>query len=173
MNSNLVFRPTVYSDLEQFYKWELTDEVKAFFSIEDNQSFEDVVRAYILSEEDPAQRQFTMELDGEIFGRIIISDIIDGWKCEVLRIYIGNPENRGKGYGREAMEWTLNYCFEELKMQRVYLDYYTGNPAQFLYENLGMTHEGTQRNNCRKNGILYDVNLMSILSDEFESGKKK
>lgn len=61
----------------------------------------------------------------------------------------------------------MKYCFEDLNLQRLYLDHYTGNPAGFLYEKLGFQREGVLRKNCRKNGVLYDVHLMSMLREEY------
>jgi RimJ/RimL family protein N-acetyltransferase len=64
------------------------------------------------------------------------------------------------------MEATMKLCFEDFGMKRVYLDHYTGNPAAHLYLNLGFQYEGVLRKNCRKNGVLYDVHLMSMLAEE-------
>ncbi len=43
------------------------------------------------------------------------------------------------------------------------LDFYTGNPAEFPYKKMGFTEEGTLRKNCRKDRMLYDMQLMSML----------
>ena len=61
----------------------------------------------------------------------------------------------------------MNYCFEDLKLKRLYLDHYTVTPASFLYQSLGFKYEGVLRDNCRKNGKLYDVHLMSMLASEY------
>ena len=47
------------------------------------------------------------------------------------------------------------------------MDHDTGNPAAQLYLNLGFQYEGVLRKNCRKNGVLYDVHLMSMLAEEY------
>lgn len=164
----ITIRPSKWDDLQQFYAWEQQEHVKKFFSIRDGQTFEEVVRTYVAADEDATQRQFTIELEGEMIGRIVLADIIEGWKGELLRIYIGDLENRGQGYGVQAMKWVMDYCFNELDLKRLYLDYYTGNPAQFIYEKLGFKHEGMLRRNCRKNGVLYDVHLMSMLKEEYD-----
>jgi len=53
-------------------------------------------------------------------------------------------------------------------MQRVTLDYFTGNTrAAALYRKLGFVDEGVARNACSKDGVYYDLNLMSILRDEY------
>lgn len=168
ITKDLIIRDSLFSDIDIFDKWEKDPKVTEFFSIAKDQSKEDVIRKFIHDDEDEAARQYTICFkDGTPIGRIVIGDIIMGWKCEVWRIYIGDPELRNKGYGRQAMLAIMNMAFREWGMARLYLDHYTGNPASFLYQSLGLKYEGVLRDNCRKNGVLYDVHLMSILKDEY------
>lgn len=173
----LVIRPSRWDDTDTFYEWELLPEVTKFFSIRDSQSKEDVVRKYVADSDDPKARQFTIclkagtlgipEAGGRMIGRIVLADIEDEWKAEIWRIYIADTALRGRGLGKEAMLAMMKYCFEELNLKRLYLDHYTGNPASFLYQSLGFKYEGVLRDNCRKNGRLYDVHLMSMLASEY------
>lgn len=173
----LVIRPSRWDDTDTFYEWELLPEVTKFFSIRDNQSKEDVVRKYVADSDDPKARQFTIclkagtpgipEAGGRMIGRVVLADIEDEWKAEIWRIYIADTALRGRGLGKEAMLAMMKYCFEELNLKRLYLDHYTGNPASFLYQSLGFKYEGVLRDNCRKNGRLYDVHLMSMLASEY------
>ena len=192
--NDLIIRPSEWDDLEDFCRWEQLPEVTEFFSIRDGQTTEDVVRKFVSDEEDPKAQQFTVLLkenvgqaaengveaaedsDGTLqyagtrkIGRIVLADIEDGWKGEIWRIYIGDKSLRGKGYGKQAMEAMMGYCFDVLGLERLYLDHYTGNPAAGLYLSLGFKYEGVLRKNCRKNGILYDVHLMSMLREEYEA----
>lgn len=173
---NLLIRESRWEDIEDFYVWEQRPEVTEFFSIRDNQSKEDVVRKYVTDDNDPAARQFTIVLktpgESRTIGRIVLADIEPGWKAELWRIYIADTALRGKGYGKEAMKAVMKYCFDELKLERLYLDHYTGNPAAGLYLSLGFKYEGVLRKNCRKNGVLYDVHLMSMLKDEYYGDEK-
>lgn len=166
----LIIRESLWDDIEIFHKWERMPEVTEFFSIRDGQTKEDVIRKFVADDDNPQSKQFTVLLKetGEPIGRIVLGDIEDGWKAEIWRIYIGKLSLRGKGLGKEAMRAMMKYCFEDLGLQRVYLDHYTGNPASYLYLSLGFKYEGVLRHNCRKNGILYDVHLMSMLKDEYE-----
>ena len=165
---DLILRPSVFGDLEMFHEWELQPAVTEYFSIADGQSMEDVTRKFIADSDDPASMQLTVCLqDGTPIGRIVFCDIIEGWKAELWRIYIADTALRGRGYGKQAMEAVMRYCFEDLKLERLYLDHYTGNPASALYLSLGFTYEGVLRRNCRKNGKLYDVHLMSMLREEY------
>ena len=166
---DLIIRETKLEDIDTFEVWERLPEVTEFFSIEDGQSREAAIRKFVLDKENPATIQLSILLKEtrELIGRIVIGDIEPEWKCELWRIYIADQLLRGKGYGRQALEAVMEYCFCEMNMQRLYLDYYTGNPAEYLYRAAGFTYEGLLRNNCRKNGKLYDVNLMSMLRDEY------
>lgn len=187
---SLIIRPSRWEDTGLFYEWETKPEVTEFFSIRDGQTEEDVVRKYIKDDGDPAARQFTILLkkeatggveetaagdpaagaeNDEPIGRIVLADIEEGWKAELWRIYIADTKLRGKGLGKEAMQAMMDYCFDQLKLERLYLDHYTGNPAAYLYQSLGFKYEGVLRKNCRKNGVLYDVHLMSMLRDEYYS----
>ena len=168
---DLVLRETVLEDVETFEKWERLPEVTEFFSIRDGQTREECFEKFFADKADPGKIQLSIFLKegNRLIGRIVIGDIEPEWKCELWRIYIADTALRGKGYGKQAALAVMKYCFEDLQMQRLYLDYYTGNPAEHLYRSLGFTYEGLLRQNCRKNGILYDVNLMSILRDEYEA----
>lgn len=172
---NLIIRPSLSSDIELFYKWELDPAVTEYFSIRDEQSILDVIAKFDADNEDPTAEQFTITLKDtdEPIGRIVLADIIHGWKGELWRIYIGDTKLRGKGYGFEAMLAIMKHCFEDLELERLYLDHYTGNPASKLYLSLGFKYEGILRKNCRKNGKLYDVHLMSMLREEYENLYKK
>lgn len=172
--ADLWLRPSQESDLDLFYQWELRPEVTQFFSIADGQSREEVEAVYRRDEADPGRRQYTILLkpEGAPIGRVVLADRIDRWKVEIFRIYIADPALRGKGYGRQAMEALLALCFDQWGMERVYLDHYTGNPAAQLYLSLGFQYEGVLRKNCRKNGKLYDVHLMSMLREEYEAGRR-
>ena len=180
---DLIIRPSRWEDIEIFYPWELEPAVTKFFSIRDGQTMEDVIKKYIADDTDPKAMQFTICMKPEDWdeaedrdaaaasaqpiGRIVLADIEDGWKAELWRIYIADTALRGKGMGKQSMVAMMSYCFDVLGLQRLYLDHYTGNPASGLYLSLGFQYEGVLRQNCRKNGVLYDVHLMSMLKDEY------
>ena len=183
----LRIRPSVREDLDAFYRWEQRPEVTEFFSIRDGQTMEETARKFLEDQEDPKAEQFTIVLKpsaSETFGmqtaaaeenkigRIVLADIEQGWKGELWRIYLADTALRGQGLGREAMRAVMRHCFRDLGLERLYLDHYTGNPAAYLYQSLGFQYEGVLRRNCRKNGVLYDVHLMSMLREEYEELEK-
>ena len=117
----------------------------------------------------PAAAHFIVERKdtGEAVGFLIATGRNSPHHEQYWRRVIINE--RGKGYGKQAMQAIMKWCFEDLKLERLYLDHYTGNPAAGLYLSLGFQYEGVLRRNCRKNGKLYDVHLMSMLKEEYEA----
>ncbi len=169
-SQNLIIRPSVFSDCKQFAKWESKFSVTQFFSINCDRDYEEVVLEFFERKADKTKMQLTIcDKQENLLGRIYISNIsAENDSLDITRIYIGDPQNRGKGYGREALKLTLDYCFINLHMERVSLDYFEGNKvASALYESMGFKHEGLARNACKKDGKYYDLNLMSILRSEY------
>lgn len=86
-----------------------------------------------------------------------------------LSIGIGERANWGQGYGREAVELTLRYAFNELNMHRVQLTVFSYNErAIALYEGLGFTREGIYREHLHRDGRHYDMYLYGLLRSEWE-----
>ena len=170
MTEDLLIRPSVFDDMAVFYEWETQPAVTEFFSIHAGQTMEEVCQKYFDDLADPGALQFTIcsAEDTVPIGRIVLADVIPGWKGEIWRIYIADPGLRGRGLGKQALLAIMRHMFESLDLQRVYLDFYTGNPAEYLYRSVGMQEEGVLRGNCRKDGVLHDVHLMSMLRNEWE-----
>lgn len=89
-----------------------------------------IIREFSERQRDDTKRQFTICLKetGEAIGRIYVSDINHHYdSLDVTRIYIAGKENRGKGYGEEALLLILRWAFEEMKAERVTLDHFEDN----------------------------------------------
>ena len=168
---DLILRISTADDIPDFYEWEYNTETIKYFSIPDNQSMEEVWRNFVHQSEDPGIVLFTVikKDTGEKLGRAMLTDLIRGWKVEIFRLYLADVANRGKGYGKQSILALMQLIFEEYGCERLYFDHYTGNPARGLYDHLGFHFEGTLRANCRKNGILHDVELLSMLRPEYDS----
>jgi RimJ/RimL family protein N-acetyltransferase len=88
-----------------------------------------------------------------------------------LGISIGDPADRGLGYGSDAMRALLGFAFGQLRLERVWLDVYDLNPgARRVYERAGFVYEGTLRRAAFREGRYLDVIRMAILADEWRAG---
>jgi RimJ/RimL family protein N-acetyltransferase len=84
-----------------------------------------------------------------------------------LQIRIGEKEERGKGYGTEAVRLLLAHAHRDLNLHRVQLHVLADNtPALHVYKNLGFRTEGLLRDAAFVDGRRVDVVIMSILSHE-------
>ena len=85
---------------------------------------------------------------------------------EIRRIAI---TEKGKGYGREAMDALVRYAFEETDTNRLWLDVYPDNEAGInLYESMGMHRDGVLRQNYKADRGYLDQIIYSILREEYE-----
>ena len=92
------------------------------------------------------------------------------WKlrCGELGMVIGAAEERGKGYGAEALELMLRYAFLTLGLERVELNVDTGNEAaKRCYKKAGFLLEGVKRHAYYRDGAFCDIGIMSVLRDEW------
>lgn len=66
--------------------------------------------------------------------------------AELEQFFIGEKKYRQNGYGRDAMEALLNYCFTELNLNRIWLLTYSYNQEAIrFYEKCGFLKEGILR----------------------------
>ena len=85
-----------------------------------------------------------------------------------LGIQVGDPADRGQGYGGDALRVLTDFAFERLRLERVWLDVYEGNPdARRLYERVGFVHEATFRHGVYRAGRYEDVHRLAILRSEW------
>ena len=96
--------------------------------------------------------------DDQFIGWIQLEGIL--WANQVggLTVAIADPDQRGKGYGYDAISVLLDYAFNELNLYRVQLTVFAYNTRAIrLYERLGFTREGAFRDGKRHDMILYGM----------------
>ena len=170
-NKTYLIRDSQFGDYTHFARWEVDPGVTEYLSFDEDRTYEDVVSEAIGYKGDPSVMDLAIEdkKTGEPIGRIIITRIDrHSDSLDITKLYIGDQDHRGKGAGTEVMKLLIEYCFTFMHMERVSLDYYTGNEnARALYEKLGFKGEGIARNATKKDGRYYDLNLMAMLRTEF------
>ncbi len=108
--------------------------------------------------------------EDRLVGFLGIKDIF--WQSRHCSFFvsIGDSAERGKGYGSDAVKAMLKYCFWEMNLNRVGLEVMSYNEAaKRSYEKIGFKHEGTMRQWVYRDGVYYDIELMSILRPEWEA----
>jgi RimJ/RimL family protein N-acetyltransferase len=108
---------------------------------------------------------------GEHIGNLYLRPINLVSRNAALGIFIGEKNQRGRGFGRQALYQALRHGFSDLGLERVYLEVLADNArAVRLYELVGFRTEGRLRSHVFKNGEFRDVLVMGILRSDFMAG---
>ncbi|MFH1853237.1 MAG: GNAT family protein [Candidatus Neomarinimicrobiota bacterium] len=85
-----------------------------------------------------------------------------------LGIMLGRKDLWRLGYGREVLTAVINYCFDELQLNRIATKIFSFNRRSVdLFEKLGFVHEGTERNKIRKDDRYFDDLNFGLLKSEW------
>ncbi|MGV3487331.1 MAG: GNAT family N-acetyltransferase [Tuberibacillus sp.] len=108
--------------------------------------------------------------DDRLIGFVALFNLEWNNRCATMAIGIGSEEDRGKGYGSEALQLILQYAFMELNLHRVGLDVISYNePAIKSYIRAGFKEEGRLREAVCRENCYYDRVYMGVLKSEWEN----
>lgn len=86
-----------------------------------------------------------------------------------LRIRIGAATDRGRGFGGDAVQLLLKFAFDDLNLNKVYLNVYSTNiRAIKVYEKSGFRKEGELKRHDFIDGKYLNIVVMAILREEYE-----
>ena len=109
--------------------------------------------------------------DERPIGEVMLVDIDRVNGSAQVGIFIGEPDEWGKGYGTDAVRALVDFGFAELRLERDLARSVaprTRGP-QRSYEKAGFTQEATFRHDRWEGGRYTDGHVMSILRDEWQS----
>lgn len=97
-------------------------------------------------------------------GYLSILAIHPVFRSAEMGVTIGNPQDRGQGWGRDAMRLGIGYCWNSLGLERIGLKIYGDNPAALhCYQGIGFKVEGVLRRAAYLNGRRLDITVMGML----------
>jgi diamine N-acetyltransferase len=103
-------------------------------------------------------------------GHANLRDINHQHRTAEFGITIGDPADRGKGFGTEATRLVLDYAFTALGLNNVLLDTNEFNAAGIrAYQKAGFKEIGRRRQAHFMGGRLWDVVFMDCLTADFTS----
>ena len=102
--------------------------------------------------------------DSTHIGNIYLRNI--NWvarHAEVAGLFIGEPEQRSKGYGTAALRLLIQHAFRDLGLLRLYAFILEENqPARRVIEKCGFIVEGRLRRHAYKNGEFKNVLVVGL-----------
>lgn len=108
---------------------------------------------------------FRRKDDNVIVGFALIKLDFKSEIFELRRIVISHKRI---GYGKEVMTALIQYAFEEININRFWLDVYPDNAIGIkLYEGLGMHRDGVLRQNYKSTRGYLDQIIYSMLKSEY------
>jgi [ribosomal protein S5]-alanine N-acetyltransferase len=129
----------------------------------------DYIRA-VRSRRDCLVLAIALRSDDRHVGNISLQAIDGTYRSAELAFVIGEPDARGKGYGREAGRLVVGHGFRALNLHRIYCGTFETNEAmRRLAKDLGMREEGRRRDAAFKDGRFVDLIEFGVLESEFES----
>lgn len=106
---------------------------------------------------------------GTYIGNIYLSNIDFFNKSASLALLIGNKSYWGAGFGREAILLILQHAFYDLGLERIESRQLLDNKGSIrVHEKCGFKVEGKLRKAAFKSGELQDLNLMSVIREDFD-----
>jgi diamine N-acetyltransferase len=166
------------SDIPNFVRWLNDSETASFLSFRApmSEAMEQQWFTQMVERQGKDSYHFVMcRLDDEQpFGTISLFniDLVNG--SAGIGIAIGEKNLWGQGLGTDAMNALLDFGFGHLRLERLWLHVYDYNVrGRRSYEKSGFILEGTERHAVYVRGRHHDVNVMSVLRDEWSAMARK
>lgn len=107
----------------------------------------------------------------ELIGNCGIMAVDHIHRTATVGLFIGDEENRSKGYGAETLRLMLDFGFNYLNLNNIMLQVKSFNErAIACYKKVGFKECGRRRESYFLDGKYYDEIQMDILAREFEGG---
>ena len=106
--------------------------------------------------------------DLRLVGHANLRDFSNHHGTAEIGISLGDVDERGKGYGSEAVRLLLDYAFQHLGVWNVWLDTAAYNHGAIrAYEKAGFREIGRRRGARVAGGTRHDIVLMDCTRDDF------
>ncbi|HHY83088.1 MAG TPA: GNAT family N-acetyltransferase [Clostridiales bacterium] len=103
-----------------------------------------------------------------LIGNCGIHNINQIHQSAEVGIFIGDEENRSKGYGEEALRLLVGFCFDYLNLNNVMLKVFSFNERAInCYKKVGFKEIGRRRQSYYLKGKFHDDVYMDILREEW------
>ena len=106
------------------------------------------------------------DYQGATLGLIDLFDFDFKNKRAGVGLLIKDSVNRGKGYGKEALELLVNYSFYHLALHQLYCNINEENiNSVHLFENQGFKKIGVKKNWIYSNGLFKDEFMYQLINN--------
>ena len=158
-------------DIPFMLEWMKDIEINRQFRTDFSHFTEDKVKNFIEQAQDfSVNRHYAIVDDhDEYLGTISLKEIdLINLKAEYAVVL--RSKAIGTSAAKDATQQILDIAFNELKLNKVYLNVLATNTrANRFYQKFGFVFEGTFRQDLKIENEFYDLNWYSILKESYES----
>ena len=172
IGDNIYLSPISVDDVEQYA--EMVNDIKVsvglgYLSYTNIIDFESE-KEFLISVK--KEKRFAVRLleNDELLGNVGFKSVGEIHRTAEMGIMLGNPKYQRKGYGMEAINLLLDYGFSFLNLRNISLNVFEYNEVAYnLYKKIGFKEAGRLRKAVEILGKTYDVIIMDMLKEEFQS----
>lgn len=169
----MLLRPLKEKDNKYMLEWMKDSRVNCFFRFNsDNTTIKTVTEFINNCLEDKHNYHFAIADENDIYQGTISLKNIDADANTAEYAIALRYEAQGKGLGTFATKQILNYAFETLKLNRVYLNVLSDNiNAIKLYEKCGFVFEGEFKEHIKVHEQLKNLKWYGILKENYYANR--
>lgn len=175
-SERLVLRPHTPESFERLHKWRSDAEILELSAdsveIPTEEQTRRALDRWMQEREDIIHVAICLKETDELIGFLHIAMIEPPHRRCRIGLVIGEKHLWGRGYGAEALRRAVDYCFEELSMNRIGAEVYATNPRSVrMLERVGFKREGVLRESVLKGDGFVDEYAYGLLRREWEEGR--
>ncbi|MGL5440027.1 MAG: GNAT family N-acetyltransferase [Filifactoraceae bacterium] len=168
-------RELCFDDVKPMISWMNDDRVSCYFTFHGKVFTEEMGKNFVkASLESTTEKHMAIVDDNNRYlGTVSLKDIdMKGKKAEFAIAL--SYEAQGKGIARKATDEILEYGFNILGLERIFLNVLSDNyRAIRLYESCGFTYEGEFKKHFFINGEVRDIKWFAIFKFQYEQNKMR
>ncbi len=166
--------PINIEDYDKYYQWlndsETTIYLSVFHEIIARHREKELLDKLIRTEEGNYVLAIVDKTTDELLGNCALLHVDQINRNAEFGIFIGDKKMRGKGIGEEATKLILDFGFNAINLNHIWLRVFTFNKnAIKLYKKIGFKTIGVKRESRIIGKNKVDEMLMDILPSDFES----
>lgn len=107
--------------------------------------------------------------DDKLIGSCQLNNLNYVSRTAELQIRIATDEDRGKGFGSDAVQLLLKFAFDDLNLNKVYLNVFSTNARAIkAYQKAGFRQECELRQHAFVDGKYLNIIVMAVLREDYE-----
>jgi UDP-4-amino-4,6-dideoxy-N-acetyl-beta-L-altrosamine N-acetyltransferase len=160
------------ADATRILAWRNMPEVAGYMYTDHRISEAEHARWFAAAMTDETKRYWVIQLDDMPVGLANLYDISTPHRRCYWAFYLADDRVRGKGVGSFTERYVMRHVFETMDFEKLCCEVLVTNEAVVkMHQRYGFTVDGILRQHVIKAGTRVDVATMSLLREEWASGR--